>query len=283
MAADVEQVEAHAPVRERDDADGVAGEVVTGIEHVREAQRAHVEAGGRQQRLLDAGREPEIVFERFLRLAQAILGEPPRGDVGLDADEVSDLARRVAYRRDGQPVPERRAVLAVVQDFDDALAGFGERGADLRHRRRIGLRALEESAVPAHHLRHRVAGHSASGPAHLRAQAPPGQEPELLVPGLSQPVEIRRDRWGVNHIYAATEQDLFFAQGYAAAKDRLFQFEMWRRQATGTVAEILGPRELERDRGARLHMFRGDLDAELAHYHPRGKAIVEAFVAGVNA
>ena len=112
---------------------------------------------------------------------------------------------------------------------------------------------------------------------------PAAQEPSLEVIGLVQPVEIRRDRWGVNHIYAATEQDLFFAQGYAAAKDRLFQFEMWRRQATGTVAEILGPRELERDRGARLHMFRGDLDAELAHYHPRGKAIVEAFVAGINA
>jgi penicillin amidase len=105
----------------------------------------------------------------------------------------------------------------------------------------------------------------------------------LQVAGVSQPVEIVRDRWGVNHIYAKNEADLFFAQGYAAAKDRLFQFEVWRRQATGTVAEILGPRELKRDVGARLHLFRGDLDAELNHYHPRGKAIVEAFVRGVNA
>ncbi|MGE3277525.1 MAG: penicillin acylase family protein [Vicinamibacterales bacterium] len=101
--------------------------------------------------------------------------------------------------------------------------------------------------------------------------------------GLDEPVEIVRDHWGVNHIYAATEHDLFFAQGYAAARDRLFQFEIWRRQATGTVAEILGPREIQRDRGARLHRFRGDLDAELAHYHPHGRAIVEAYVAGVNA
>jgi penicillin amidase len=101
--------------------------------------------------------------------------------------------------------------------------------------------------------------------------------------GLSQPVEIIRDRWGINHIYARNEADLFFVQGYAAARDRLFQFEMWRRQATGTVAEILGRRELQRDLGARLHMFRGDLDAELNHYHPRGKQIVEAFVRGVNA
>jgi penicillin amidase len=105
----------------------------------------------------------------------------------------------------------------------------------------------------------------------------------LQLSGVSQPVEIIRDRWGINHIYAQNEPDLFFAQGYAAAKDRLFQFEMWRRQATGTVAEILGRRELTRDRGARLHQFRGDLDDELNRYHPRGKAIVEAYVRGVNA
>src|SRR5687767_4793377 len=90
----------------------------------------------------------------------------------------------------------------------------------------------------------------------------------LQVGGVTQPVEIIRDRWGVNHIYAQNEGDLFFAQGYAAAKDRLFQFEMWRRQATGTVAEILGARAIDRDIGARLHLFRGDLDAELNHYHP---------------
>ena len=105
----------------------------------------------------------------------------------------------------------------------------------------------------------------------------------LRIAGLEQPVEIIRDRWGVNHIYAASEHDLFFAQGWSAARDRLFQFEIWRRQATGTVAELLGPRELERDTGARLFMFRGDLKAELNHYHPRGAVIITAFVDGVNA
>jgi penicillin G amidase len=115
---------------------------------------------------------------------------------------------------------------------------------------------------------------------HTAAQSPAAS---LQLSGVSQPVEIIRDRWGINHIYAQNEPDLFFAQGYAAAKDRLFQFEMWRRQATGTVAEILGRRELTRDRGARLHQFRGDLDDELNRYHPRGKAIVEAYVRGVNA
>ena len=111
--------------------------------------------------------------------------------------------------------------------------------------------------------------------------APPAST--LEVAGLAQPVEILRDRWGINHIYAKSEGDLFFAQGYAAARDRLFQFELWRRQATGTVAEILGPKELKRDIGTRLHMFRGDLKAELNWYHPRGEAIITAYVRGVNA
>ena len=114
--------------------------------------------------------------------------------------------------------------------------------------------------------------------------APAAEETERLeVPGLEKSVEIVTDRWGISHIYAETEADLFFAQGYAAARDRLFQFEIWRRQATGTVAEVLGRRELERDIGARLHRFRGDLTTELNHYHPRGEAIIGAFVRGVNA
>ena len=106
---------------------------------------------------------------------------------------------------------------------------------------------------------------------------------ELKVPGLQQPVEVIRDQYGVNHIYAQNEHDLFFAQGYCAAKDRLFQFEMWRRRATGTVAEILGPRELNRDIGARLFQFKGDMKTELNHYHPRGESIITAFTDGVNA
>lgn len=105
----------------------------------------------------------------------------------------------------------------------------------------------------------------------------------LRVPGLQKDVEVIRDTAGINHIYATNEHDLFFAQGYCAARDRLFQFEIWRRQATGTVAEILGPGEFKRDVGARLFAFRGDLDAELNHYHPRGKEIINAFTDGINA
>ena len=117
----------------------------------------------------------------------------------------------------------------------------------------------------------------------VRVSGAPPPVRTLTVAGLSQPVEVLRDRWGINHIYAGNEHDLFFAQGYAAARDRLFQFELWRRQATGTVAEILGPKELKRDIGTRLHKFRGDLRTELNWYHPHGEAIITAYVAGVNA
>src|SRR5688500_5251840 len=103
----------------------------------------------------------------------------------------------------------------------------------------------------------------------LQAQPPAAS---IQIAGLSQPVEILRDRWGINHIYAQNEGDLFFAQGYAAARDRLFQFEVWRRQATGTVADMLGRRELARDRGARLHQIRGALAKLAKHYPTPGQA-----------
>jgi penicillin amidase len=116
------------------------------------------------------------------------------------------------------------------------------------------------------------------------AQNPATATPESLrVAGLKQPVQILKDRWGISHIYARNESDLFFAQGYNVARDRLFQLELWRRQATGTVAEILGKQELRRDIGNRLFMYRGDLTQELNWYHPHGAAIVDAFVHGINA
>ncbi|MEZ5293696.1 MAG: penicillin acylase family protein [Vicinamibacterales bacterium] len=138
-------------------------------------------------------------------------------------------------------------------------------------------------------MRHAVRSLALLAVAALVTLAPPARlgaqqaRESIAIAGFHEPVEVLRDRWGINHIYAKNEDDLFMAQGYLAAKDRLFQFEMWRRRATGTVAEILGPRELNRDIGTRLHKFRGDLDQELNHYHPRGKAIVEAYVRGINA
>ncbi|MEO8448223.1 MAG: penicillin acylase family protein [Gemmatimonadota bacterium] len=106
---------------------------------------------------------------------------------------------------------------------------------------------------------------------------------EVQAAGLDSAVEVRRDRWGVPHIYAKTQRDLFFAQGYVAAQDRLWQMEMWRRQGEGLLSEVLGPRYLERDRFARLLKFRGDMQAEWTSYASDTKEIVHAFVRGVNA
>ena len=106
---------------------------------------------------------------------------------------------------------------------------------------------------------------------------------QYLLSGLDQPVEILVDQWGVPHIYAETESDLFFAQGFYAARDRLFQFEVWRRQATGTMAELTGNRDFNRDLGTRLFKFRGDIKKEMKHYHPHGDVIIPAFTNGVNA
>src|SRR5262245_53247545 len=107
---------------------------------------------------------------------------------------------------------------------------------------------------------------------------------DLNVPGLKEPVEIVRDKWGVPHIYAKNTEDLYFAQGYVIAQDRLWQLEWWRRQREGRLSEVLGPSAFERDRQARLLMYRGPFDdSEWTSYHPEGKKIFTAFVNGLNA
>ncbi|MGI8746262.1 MAG: penicillin acylase family protein [Bryobacteraceae bacterium] len=98
-----------------------------------------------------------------------------------------------------------------------------------------------------------------------------------------QPVEILRDRWGVPHIYAKNTGDLFFAQGFITAKDRLFQIDLWRRIGTGKLAEVLGPTALPRDRIARLVRFRGNWDEEWRSYAPDAREIATAFTDGINA
>jgi len=107
---------------------------------------------------------------------------------------------------------------------------------------------------------------------------------ELSVEGLHGEVEILRDPYGVPHIYADDLDDLFFAQGFVQAQDRLWQMDMYRRAGEGRLAEILGPDALQHDRLARLVKYRGPwTEEEYAAYHPEGRRIVEAFSAGVNA
>jgi penicillin amidase len=103
------------------------------------------------------------------------------------------------------------------------------------------------------------------------------------VPGLHARVEIIRDNWGVPHIYAANTDDLFFAQGWITAKDRLFQIDLWRRAGSGKLAEVAGPSAVGRDRIARLLRYRGDWNKEWESYAPDARQIVTAFVNGINA
>jgi len=117
-----------------------------------------------------------------------------------------------------------------------------------------------------------------------RAQATPSViQGTLKVPGLQHSVKVLRDRWGVAHIYAQNQHDLFFAQGFVAAQDRLFQMELWKRSGQGRLAEVLGSSALYRDINARLLKYRGDMTSEYQSYSPDTKEILEAFTSGINA
>lgn len=105
----------------------------------------------------------------------------------------------------------------------------------------------------------------------------------IEVAGLSAPVRVARDRWGVPHIYAQTQDDLFFAQGFVQAQDRLFQMDLWRRSVQGRLSQVLGPNFIERDAMTRRVQYRGDLASEWASYGADTATIATAFVRGINA
>lgn len=105
----------------------------------------------------------------------------------------------------------------------------------------------------------------------------------ISLPGLQQRAEILIDRWGVPHIYAKDEADLFFAQGFNAARDRLFQIDLWRRRGLGQLAEIFGPGFIEQDKATRLFLYRGDMNQEWDTYSKDAQQIAKHFVAGINA
>ena len=100
--------------------------------------------------------------------------------------------------------------------------------------------------------------------------------------GLREAVEILVDRWGVSHIHASSTDDVFFAQGFNAARDRLWQIDLWRRRGLGLLSESFGPGFVEKDRAARLFLYRGDMRGEWRSYGPNAERTVTAFVSGVN-
>jgi penicillin amidase len=106
---------------------------------------------------------------------------------------------------------------------------------------------------------------------------------QVSAAGLSAPIEIIDDPYGVPHIRAQSIPDAFFGQGYAVARDRLFQIDLSNRRELGRLAEVFGAEFARHDAVARLFLFQGDLDAELADVPANILACARAYAAGINA
>src|SRR5258705_8385772 len=117
------------------------------------------------------------------------------------------------------------------------------------------------------------------------SQTPPATTIEIK--GLKDHVMIRRDERGVPYVDAKNHEDLYFAQGYATASDRLWQMDLFRRTARGELAEVLGAgpnnQALEQDKQHRALGFGQASEAEAAQTSPQSRAVLEAYARGVNA
>ena len=116
-----------------------------------------------------------------------------------------------------------------------------------------------------------------------QAQSTAAKHEAWPVQGLAAPAQLIVDHWGIPHIYAASARDAFFLQGWNAARDRLWQIDLWRKRGLGRLSASFGPAYVAQDRAARLFLYRGDMAAEWAAYAPGAREAVEAFAAGVNA
>lgn len=105
----------------------------------------------------------------------------------------------------------------------------------------------------------------------------------MNLPGLRGKGRIAIDKWGIPHISAGCVRDAFFLQGFNAARDRLWQIDLWRKKGLGLLAADFGPGYLEQDRASRLFLYRGDMADEWRHYGDDAQEICESFAAGINA
>jgi penicillin amidase len=110
----------------------------------------------------------------------------------------------------------------------------------------------------------------------------PQLDGDLHLPGLSAPVTVERDAHGIPHIEAATQDDLFFAQGYVTAQDRLWQMDTFRRNANGDLAEILGPSLVRHDKTQRTLQFRKTAQRIYGHLGAPDRARMDDYARGVN-
>ena len=119
---------------------------------------------------------------------------------------------------------------------------------------------------------------------HFLARRPlPKTKGRIELAGLAAPVRVRRDRWGVPHIEAEAEEDLYFAEGFCHAQDRLWQMDFYRRVVRGRVSEMAGAEALPLDRLMRTLGIRRAARAEAEALEPRLRGLLERFCEGVNA
>ncbi len=114
-------------------------------------------------------------------------------------------------------------------------------------------------------------------------QSFPQIDGQIKVPGLDGTVDVYRDHMGIPHIYASTQHDLFFAQGYVHAQDRFWQMDSWRHIGSGTISEMFGSGQVDTDTFLRTLGWRETAQAEWDGMGPDSKAILLAYTDGVNA
>src|SRR5437868_8471024 len=118
---------------------------------------------------------------------------------------------------------------------------------------------------------------------HAGHAALPQVDGRIQVSGVTAPVTVTRDSHGVPTIDAATLEDLFFAQGYVTAQDRLWQMDMTRRFAGGEMAEVLGPSWIKHDREQRILLLRARSERGVEELLPQQRSHLDAYSRGVNA
>ncbi len=109
----------------------------------------------------------------------------------------------------------------------------------------------------------------------------PQIEGEIQLEGLDGPVDIYRDQMGIPHVYATTQHDLFFAQGYIHAQDRFWQMDFWRHVGSGRIAEMF-PSQADTDAFLRTLGWRVTAEQEYELLDAESKALVNSYTAGVN-
>jgi penicillin amidase len=117
----------------------------------------------------------------------------------------------------------------------------------------------------------------------ITTRALPQTSGTIRLPGLGAAVSVFRDDAGIARIVADTPHDLFLAQGYVHAQDRMWQMEVWRHISSGRLSELFGASQLETDRFIRALDWRGAAERDLAALSPDARAALDAYAAGVNA